>query len=377
MATSVNRRTLELTVQERVELERISVSRSLPAIRILRARLMLAFAKGDPVAVIAANLNTSESTVHVTVARALDRGVLPTLKDLQRPGRPNIITPEAVEWLVNLACQKPKDVGYPHELWTLDLLSKHAQRHCEAAGHPSLARIVRSTVHKLLSRHEVQPHKMQYYLENRDVDFDAKMAQVLCVYKQVALYREAGLPGDLCAVVSYDEKPGMQAIANTAPDLPPVPGKHRKHSRDHEYVRHGTVSLLAGLDLMNGSVHGIVRDRHRTAEFIELLRLLDERYPKGAKIRIVLDNHSAHTSRELQAFLEERPGRFEFVFTPKHGSWLNMVEIFFAKMANSMLRGIRADSKQEFIDRIEQYLNMVNAEPVVFRWKYKLDEVTV
>jgi transposase len=343
----------------------------------MRARLMLAFSKGDPVSVIASNLNISESTVHVTVRKALDRGVLAALKDVQRPGRPNIITPEAVEWLVNLACQKPKDVGYPHELWTLDLLSKHIRRHCEAAGHPSLVHIVRSTVHKILSRHEVQPHKMQYYLEKRDADFDAKMAQVLCVYKQVALYREVGLPGDLCAVISYDEKPGMQAIANTAPDLPPVPGKHQKHSRDHEYVRHGTVSLLAGLDLMTGTVHGVVRDRHRTVEFIELLELLDARYPKGAKIRIVLDNHSAHISRELQAFLETMPDRFEFVFTPKHGSWLNMVEIFFAKMANSMLRSIRAASKQEFIDRIEQYLSMVNAEPVVFRWKYKLDEVTV
>ena len=128
---------------------------------------------------------------------------------------------------------------------------------------------------------------------------------------------------------------------------------------------------------MNGSVHGIVRDRHRTVEFIELLKLLDERYPKGFKIRIVLDNHSAHTLRELMAFLETMPDRFEFIFTPKHGSWLNMVEIFFAKMANSMLRSIRAASKQELIDRIEQYLTMVNAEPVVFRWKYKLDEVTV
>ncbi len=377
MATSVNRRQLELAAEERSELERISVSRTMSASRIMRARLMLAFSKGDPVSVIASSLNVSESTVHVTVARALDRGVLAALKDLQRPGRPNIITPEASEWLVNLACQKPKDVGYPHELWTLDLLSKHIRRHCEAAGHPSLARIVRSTVHKILSRREVQPHKMQYYLEKRDADFDTKMAQVLCVYKQVALYRNEGLPGDLCAVISFDEKPGVQAIGNTAPDLPPVPGKHRKHSRDHEYVRHGTVSLLAGLDLMNGSVHGIVRDRHRTAEFIELLTLLDERYPKGAKIRIVLDNHSAHTSRELRAFLETMPDRFEFVFTPKHGSWLNMVEIFFAKMANSMLRSIRAASKQELIDRIEQYLRMVNAEPVVFRWKYKLDEVTV
>lgn len=377
MATRSNRRRLELTAKERTELERIRVSRSLPAIRILRARIMLAFVNGDSVAAISTRLGISESMVHDTVTKALKVGALSALQDLPRTGRPNTITPEASEWLVDLACQKPKELGYPHELWTLDLLSRHARKHCEAAGHPSLTRIVRSTVHKLLARREVQPHKMRYYLQERDPDFGAKMAQVLYVYRQVALYRETGLPSELCAVISYDEKPGMQAIANTAPDLPPVPGKYPTVSRDHEYVRHGTVSLLAGLDLLDGSVHGIVRDRHRTVEFIELLDLLDDRYPKGATIRIVLDNHSAHTSRELKAFLEQKPGRFEFVFTPKHGSWLNMVEIFFAKMTNSMLRGIRAASKQEFVDRIEQYLKMVNAEPVVFRWKYRIDEAVV
>ena len=377
MATVVKRRQLEFTDKERCELDRISVSRSLPAIKILRARLMLAFAEGDLVSVISANLHISESMVHDTVAKALKIGVLKALKDLQRSGRPNTITPEAVEWLVNLACQKPKDIGYPHELWTLDLLSKHVQRNCVAAGHPSLARIARSTVQKLLSRREVQPHKMQYYLEKRDPDFDAKMDKVLCAYKQVAQYRETGLPDDVCAVVSYDEKPGIQAISNTAPDLPPVPGKHHTLSRDHEYVRHGTVTLLAAIDLIDGSVHGILRGRHRTREFIEFLELLNTRYRQGAKIRVVLDNHSAHISRELKAFLDTMPGRFELVFTPKHGSWLNMVEIFFAKMSKSMLRRIRVESKQELIDRITQYLSMVNAEPVVFRWKYKLDEVTI
>src|SRR5712692_1420219 len=105
--------------------------------------------------------------------------------------------------------------------------------------------------------------------------------------------RRTGLPAEVIGVLSYDEKPGIQAIENTAPDLPPVPGKHGTVGRDHEYRRHGTVSLLAGIDLLNGEVLGLVRERHRSAEFIEFLQLADRHYPTGIKVRIVLANHSA------------------------------------------------------------------------------------
>ena len=148
-------------------------------------------------------------------------------------------------------------------------------------------------------------------------------------------------------------------------------------SRDHEYVRHGTLSLLAGIDLWNGEVLGLVRERHRSAEFIEFLRLLDARYPAEARIRLVLDNHSAHLSRETRTFLGTRPNRFEFTFTPTHGSWLNLIESFFGKMARTLLRGIRVKSKEELKTRIEMYLREVNEEPVIFRWKYKLETLSV
>ena len=179
------------------------------------------------------------------------------------------------------------------------------------------------------------------------------------------------------AVLSYDEKPGMQAIENTAPDLPPVPGQYAGLGRDHEYIRHGTLSLLAGIDLWNGEVLGLVRERHRSAEFIEFLRLADAHYPASARIRMVLDNHSAHLSRETRAYLATVPNRFEFIFTPTHGSWLNLIESFFGKMAKTLLRGIRVKSKEELKTRIEMYLREVNEEPVVFRWKYKLETLSV
>jgi transposase len=194
------------------------------------------------------------------------------------------------------------------------------------------------------------------------------MAEVLHVYKEVAVWKVEGPPDGISAVISYDEKPGLQAIGNTAPDLPPIPGRHATIGRDHEYVRHGTLSLLAGIDLVTGTVHGLIRDTHRSADFIEFLGLIDNSYAPDAKIRVVLDNHSAHTSAEVRAYLETRPNRFEFVFTPKHGSWLNIIEIFFAKMANTVLRGIRARSKAELAARIEQYLRDINQNPVPIRW---------
>ena len=219
----------------------------------------------------------------------------------------------------------------------------------------------------------MRPHKITYYLERRDPDFDVKMEQVLCVYRQIDVWRESGPPAEIAAVLSYDEKPGIQAIGNTAPDIPPVPGEHATWSRDHEYVRFGTLSLLSGIDLLSGHAFGIVRERHRSAEFVEFLQMVDAHYAVDKKIQIVLDNHSAHTSQETRKYLDTKPNRFEFVFTPKHGSWLNLVESFFAKMAKTILRGIRVASKDELSARIELYLNELNAVPSVYRWKYKIE----
>ena len=204
------------------------------------------------------------------------------------------------------------------------------------------------------SQHEVKPHKLRYYLERRDPEFEAKMAQVLCVYREVEILKQAAAasgseqPSEAVAIVSYDEKPGVQAIATTAPDLPPEPGVYASFARDHEYKRHGTLSLLAGIDLLTGKVHALVKDRHRSREVIEFLKLLDAAYPTHTAIRLILDNHSAHISKETKAWLATRPpGRFEFTFTPKHGSWLNLIEGFFSKLARSVLRHIRVASKQE------------------------------
>jgi transposase len=205
------------------------------------------------------------------------------------------------------------------------------------------------------------------------------MAEVLCVYREVKLIKETAAaakqePSDAVAIISYDEKPGIQAIANTAPDLPPKPGVHATFARDHEYKRYGTVSLLAGIDLLTGQVHALVKDRHRSCEFIEFLKLVDAAYPAHTAIKLILDNHSAHISKETNAWLAEQPvGRFQFTFTPTHGSWLDLIEGFFSKLARSVLRHIRVESKEELKDRLTAAMDYFNQEPIVHTWSYKLD----
>jgi transposase len=201
------------------------------------------------------------------------------------------------------------------------------------------------------------------------------MANLLCLYKEVELINADSEKARKNTTISYDEKPGIQAIKNIAPQLLPVPGKYSSMSKDYEYKRLGTVSLLAGIDLHTGLVIPLVKNRHRSVEFIEFLDHINNEYPRDWKIRIILDNHSSHISEQTKKYLRTKTGRFEFVFTPKHGSWLNLIESFFSKIARSFLRHIRVQSKKELIDRIYKGISEINEEPVIFKWTYKMDEI--
>jgi transposase len=307
------RRAIELamTDEEIESLRALSRSRTEPARRVERARMLLAYRETPSFYAVGRSLGTHHQTVERCVERALAYGPLAALDDRPHPGKEPTITSEAKAWLVSLACDKAKEHGYPHELWTTRLLARHAREHGPAAGHPCLAKLVQGTVCKILGKEEIKPHKVRYYLENRDAEFEQKMAEVLCVYREVAVLKRTSAKSkkqrNAVAIVSCDEKPGIQAIATTAPDLPPEPGVHATFARDHEYKRHGTLSLLAGIDLLTGKVHALVRDRHRSREFIEFLKLLDTAYPARTAIKLILDNHSAHISRETTAWLATRP----------------------------------------------------------------------
>jgi transposase len=377
------RQVIELSLErdDLAKLVSIARSRTESASRVERARMLLAYREDPSFFAVGLSLGVHHQTVQRCIERALAYGPMAALEDRPRPGKEPTITTEAKAWLVSLACRKAKDLGYPHELWTTRLLARHAREHGPAEGHACLGKLVQGTVCKILNEQEVKPHKVRYYLERRDPEFKEKMAEVLCVYREVKLLKETAAtskkkkPNDAVAIVSYDEKPGIQAIATTAPDLPPEPGAHATFARDHEYKRQGTVSLLAGIDLITGKVHALVKDRHRSREFIEFLKLLDGAYPTHTAIKVILDNHSAHISKETKVWLADQPpGRFEFTFTPKHGSWLNLVEGFFSKLARSVLRHIRVASKQELKDRIMAAMDEFNQHPVVHTWSYKLDQ---
>jgi transposase len=371
MARKSKRAALVLTPQQRATLKELAASRSAATREVERAKVMLGYADGLSVTELQRQLGFSRPMIYRCVDKALAAGVQMGLKDkYHRPHEPEI-SDEAKAWVVSIACTKPKDQGLAAELWSISALARFVSERAEAAGFPRLASAGKSTVWRILDDNDIKPHKIRYYLEKRDPDFDRKMQEVLMVYRDVSIYAQGAVhdarPNPIYTV-SVDEKPGVQAIGLTAPDLPPVPGKAATVGRDYEYVRHGTMSLLAGIDLHSGHIFANVEEQHRSVEFIGLLNQLDAHYPDEAIIRVVLDNHSAHISKETMAYLSERPGRFEYVHTPKHGSWLNLIECAFSKMARTFLRHIRVSSKDDLKERILKGIAEINAAPVVFRW---------
>ena len=359
-----------LTEEARVTLTALARSRTAPAHHVERSAIILHLADQRDATEIAAKLHIDRQRVTRCARRVMAVGPLKAIDDLPRSGRRPDITEAARTWLVGEACVKAKQRGYPHEVWTLRLLAAHARERGPAAGHACLAELAPSTVHEVLNSQPVKPHKVRYYLQRRDPAFEERKAEVLEVYAAVEMLRQIPEADRPVAVLSYDEKPGIQAIASTAPDLPPKPGKHATVQRDHEYKRLGTLTLSAAVDLVSGFVHHVMTQRHRSREFIAFLERLDAYYPAGTLICLLLDNHSAHRSRETRRFLASKPGRFELVFTPTHASWLNYVETFFSKVARSVLRRIRVASKAELAERIRRYIEICNAAPLLPRWRY-------
>lgn len=372
---------IELTSADREYLELQTRARTIQAQTVNRARIILLKADGYAIDDIADKVGMNRKSVMLCLNKFNTGGIENALFDAPGRGRNAEITDEEKAWIINIACQKPVDFGYAAETWTYAKLTSHINKTAETAGYTRLSTIHKSTVNTILDEADIKPHKITYYCEKRDPDFDTKMHNVLLVYKQLEIQFDAS--GNLRPVVdkpihvlSYDEKPGIQAIASTSDDLRPD-RNHSTISRDYEYKRLGTISLLTAIDLQTGEAIPLVREKHSSKEYIEFLKILDEKYPKGDKIRIVLDNLRVHTSDETRRYLATITGRFEFVFTPKHGSWLNMVEGFFSKMTRQMLRGIRVKTKDELVERIYQYFSEVNEEPVIFHWKYNLDDVDV
>ena len=374
-------KTIELTNDEVTYLQSLIRQRTIQAQVVDRAKVLLYKAQGATNSDIAERLDVNINTVKLCLSKFKEGGVQRALFDDKRKGRPVEITDDAIAWIISVACQRPANLGYAQELWTLKNLHQYVQNHAEEAGYTRLTTITKTMIQKILKRSEIRPFKIKYYCEKRDPDFETKMHDVLIVYKQVEMqFDEDGniivpIDSPMIHTVSCDEKPGIQAIATTCEDLRPT-AENGCVCRDYEYKRLGTLSLIAGIDLLTGIAVPVVSKTHKSSDFITLLKKLDEMYPEGDIIRIICDNHSAHKSKEVQNYLATKPeGRYIFVFTPKHASWLNLIECFFSKMTKQMLKGIRVKSKEELAERIYQYFDEVNDEPVVFHWTYKLDEI--
>jgi hypothetical protein len=263
----MKRAALAISAEEKDFPDQLRQSRTAPVRDVQRAQILWRYQCGEKVAVIVRALNTTRNSVLKWIDKALQLGVVAGIRHTPHTPRQAVITDDAKTWMVHLACSKPKDPGYAAELWTRSALAGHVRSESVGAGFPALKNPGKATVQRILAAQELQPHKVRHYLERRDPDFEFRMREVLLVYKEVEMENDAagrrgGTPGVI--TVSLDEKPRVQAIANTAPDLPPVPGKYPTFARDHEYVRHGTLSILAALDLFDGHVTAQVEERHRS-----------------------------------------------------------------------------------------------------------------
>lgn len=369
MSRKSKRAKLILSDDQKNMLTTLSQSRISPLQEVQRSKILLKYAEGKNISAIAKELNTTRVTIYKCIDKALSMGIDAALKDIyHRPHEP-VITEEAKNWVISLACMKPKDLNYAAEFWTRDSLARHVKSHALEQGHPSLQKAAKATVHRILTAHPIRPDKIAYYCHSRDPEFDRKMEEVLLVYKEVSMNQDPHKNTPPIITVSVDEKPGVQALDNLADDILPNPDKNSRVLRDHQYKRLGTVSILAALDLHDGHIIAQVHDRHRSREFISLLDELDTYYSKDCQIRIILDNHSAHVSKETRAYLAAKPNRFIYVHTPTHGSWLNLVETLFGKMARTFLKGIRVKSLEELKDRILLGIKEMNLFPTIFRWK--------
>ena len=217
MPFATKRQPLRLTADEKQRLEVLRRSRSAEKRETLHAAILLDLANGMSDNAVASRNGVNRHTVALCVRKFLQFGLDAALGELPRPGKSRQIPDDAIAWVLHCACQKPKDLGYSYELWTYALLQRHVRKHCLEASHPSLLQLSRSRLHRILTQGEIRPHRIRYYVERRDPEFEPKMVEVLHVYKEVDIVNHELVGGTLkepaVVTISYDEKPGIQALA--------------------------------------------------------------------------------------------------------------------------------------------------------------------
>ena len=336
-----NRKLLILTAEERRELERWAQSRTLPAGDVFRARLILAIAAGQSHRSIVRSLKTSTATIARWKAR-FEQGRLAGLEGRHVGSKPRTASPAVQARVIRRVQQQPKD-GSTH--WSCRQLAQDLG-------------LSKSTVQRILAQAKLKPHRLERYMASNDPDFEAKAADVIGLYLN---------PPQHAAVFCVDEKTAIQALDRLDPVLPLSPGRAERHG--FEYYRHGTLSLYAALDVKTGRVEGQTAKRHTSAEFISFLSALVAKARWAREIHIVLDNLSAHKTAAVREFLAANP-KVRFHFTPTYSSWLNQVELWFAKIQRQVIsRGVFT-SVADLARKLRKYIRAYAKSARPFRWTY-------
>jgi transposase len=332
---------IDLTEDEREELTRWSSSRTLRSGDVFKAKLILALADGMSYSGIAAELNTSRPTIARWKAR-FEKQRIAGLEGLHKGSRPRKVTPSVQARVLKKTQQKPAD-GSTH--WS-------CRKMAEAVG------LSYVTVHRIWAKNRLKPHRVDHYMSSNDPAFEQKAADIIALYMD---------PPQHAAVFCVDEKTAIQALDRLDPVLPLSPGRAERHG--FEYYRHGTLSLYAALDVQTGKVHGKTAKRHTSAEFVDFLQEVVARTPEPREIHIVLDNLSAHKTEAVREFLERNP-RVHFHFTPTYSSWLNQVELWFAKIQRDVIaRGVFT-SVADLARKLIKYIRLYAKSAKPFRWTY-------
>src|SRR6202790_1109616 len=336
-----NRSLLKLIPEQREDLQRWAQSRTLPAGDVFRARLILALADGTTYREIARTLKTSLPTIARWKMR-FERDGLAGLEGRHLGSKPRTATPKVQARVIRRVQQPPGD-GSTH--WSCRKLASELA-------------LSKSTVQRILAQAQLKPHRLERYMASNDPDFESKAADIIGLYLH---------PPQHAAVFCLDEKTAIQALDRLDPVLPLSPGRAERHG--FEYYRHGTLSLYADLDVKTGKVEGKTARRHTSADFIGFLADIVERSPAGKEIHIVLDNLSAHKTQAVREFLEQNP-QVRFHFTPTYSSWLNQVEIWFAKIERDVIaRGVFT-SVPDLARKLRRYINAYSANARPIQWKY-------
>jgi transposase len=331
---------LTLTPAERTELERRARSRAGRAHDAQIARVLLLLAEGRTYRAIARRTGCSEPFISKWKRRFLDAGLAGLY--VRHAGRPvQVLTPKLEARILEATRQKPPD-GSTH--WSTRRLAKRLK-------------LPHMTVARVWQKHGIQPHRMERYMASDDPDFETKAADIIGLYLH---------PPQHAAVFCVDEKTAIQALDRKDPILPLSPGRAERHG--FEYVRHGTLSLYAALDTRTGLVVGQTAERHTSQAFVAFLADLLTKVPRG-EIHIICDNLSAHKTARVHAFLAEHP-RVHLHFTPTYSSWLNQVELWFAKIERDLIHRGVFTSTQDLARRIMKYIRHYNKHPRPIRWTY-------